>query len=79
MHIVEMDEWMDDLRFYVIFNSISVISGRWLVDNERMCAIEPILRSERFPPQARLEPGIARSEGERLTHRVTGAFHDLQT
>ena len=23
-----MDGWMDDLRFYVLFNSISVISGR---------------------------------------------------
>ena len=24
----EKDGWMDDLRFYIIFNSISVISGR---------------------------------------------------
>ena len=31
---------MDDLRFYVLFNSISVISGRWEVDNERLCAME---------------------------------------
>ena len=30
--------WMDDLRFYVLFNSVSVISGRCLDDNERMCA-----------------------------------------
>ena len=29
---------MDDLRFYVLFNSISVISGRWVDDNERLCA-----------------------------------------
>ena len=35
-----MDGWMDDLRFYVLFNSISVISGRWLAVNERLCAME---------------------------------------
>ena len=27
---------MDDLRFYVLFNSISVISGQCLDDNERL-------------------------------------------
>ena len=32
----------DDLRFYVLFNSISVISGPWADDNERLCAMEPI-------------------------------------
>ena len=31
---------MDDLRFYVLFNSISVISGRCSDDNERLCAME---------------------------------------
>ena len=31
-----MDGWMDDLRFYVLFNSISVISGQCLNDNERL-------------------------------------------
>ena len=36
--------WMDDLRFYVLFNSISVISGRYLDDNERLCAMELRLR-----------------------------------
>ena len=34
------DGWVDDLRFYVLFNSISVISGRHLDDNERLCAME---------------------------------------
>ena len=28
------------MRFYVLFNSISVISGRWEIDNERLCAME---------------------------------------
>ena len=35
---------MDDLRFYVLFISVSVISGRWEVDNERLCAMELRLR-----------------------------------
>ena len=29
---------MDDLRFYILFNSISVLSGQWLDDNENMWA-----------------------------------------
>ena len=40
--------WMDDLRFYVLFKCISVISGRREVDNERLCAMEPRLRLRRF-------------------------------
>ena len=35
-----MDGWMDDLRFYVLVNSILVISGRCLDDNERLYAME---------------------------------------
>ena len=44
---------MDDLRFYLLLNSISVISGRWADDNERLCAMEARLRLRRF----RLERG----------------------
>ena len=36
--------WMNDLRFYVLFNGISVISGKLEADNERLCAMEPCLR-----------------------------------
>ena len=32
------DAWMDDLRFHGLFNSVSVILGRWQIDNERICA-----------------------------------------
>ena len=35
-----LDGWMDDLQFYVLFSSVSVISGRWEVDNERLCPME---------------------------------------
>ena len=27
-------EWIDDVQFYVLFNSISVISGRWKTNHE---------------------------------------------
>ena len=35
--------WMDDLGLYILFNSISVISGQWAGDNERLCAMESFL------------------------------------
>ena len=41
---------MDDLQLYVLFNSISVISGGWLSDDERLCAMEACLWWKRFPP-----------------------------
>ena len=40
--------WMDDLRFYVLFNSISVLSGRLEFDNEMFCAMELRLRLRSF-------------------------------
>ena len=42
------DVWLNDLRFYVLFKSVSVISGRWEVDNERLCAMELRLQLRRF-------------------------------
>ena len=33
---------------YVLFNSVSVISGRWEVDNDRLCAMELRLWLRRF-------------------------------
>ena len=39
--------WMDDLQFYILFKSISVIAGRWADDNERLCAVEPCFAVER--------------------------------
>ena len=46
---------MDDLRFYVLFNIISVISGRYLNDNERLCAMELRLRVEKISPRERIK------------------------
>ena len=48
-----IEKWMDDLRFYVHFKNISVISGRWADENEWLCAMERRLRLRRF----RLEQG----------------------
>ena len=45
---IECLGWMNDLRFYVLFNSTSVISGRWAGDNEMLCVMEPRLRFGRF-------------------------------
>ena len=42
--------WMDDLRFYVLFNSTSLTSGCWVGDNEKLCAMEPSLKLKRSPP-----------------------------
>ena len=43
-----MDGWTGDLRFYILLNSISVISGRCLDDNERLCETELCLQFGRF-------------------------------
>ena len=48
------------MRFYVIFNSISLIPSRRLDSNEKLCAMEPRGRMERNSPEAGLEPGTAR-------------------
>ena len=45
---------MDDMRFYVLFNSISAISGRWKVDNEMLCAMELRLWLRRFRLEQKL-------------------------
>ena len=59
---------MDDLQCYILFNSISVISGQWMGDNEKLCATKPHLQLKRSSPQAGLKPGTARSAGQHLTH-----------
>ena len=39
-HFKVHNSWMDDLRFHIQFNSISVISGRWKGEHERLCAMK---------------------------------------
>ena len=57
-----------DLRFYILFNSISVISGRWADDNEKLCKMEPRLGLKVSSPLVGLELTTARSVGLRFTH-----------
>ena len=52
-------------RFYILFKSLSVISGQWVDDNVKLYAMEPRLRLKRFRPPASLESGTARSAGQR--------------
>ena len=40
-------EW-DDLQLYILFTSITVISGLWECSSKRLCAMEPNLRLEKF-------------------------------
>ena len=53
---------------YVRFNNISVISGRWAVDNEKLCTVEPRLRSKRYLLHAGHKPGTATSVGQCLIY-----------
>ena len=55
---------MDDLRSYVLFNSISVISGGLADDYERLCAMEPRLRLRIVRLEARSRDRL----GQRLIH-----------
>ena len=41
-------KYLDYLRFYVLFNSISVILGLWTNCNKSLCAMEPRLRLGKF-------------------------------
>ena len=47
-----------------------VISGQCAGDNERLCAILPHLPLQSSMPQTGLQPGTARSVGQRLTLNV---------
>ena len=49
---------MDDLRFYVLFNSFLFISGR-SADDERLCAMETPFRIDKISPRAGIKPGTA--------------------
>ena len=49
-----------------------IISGRWVDDNERLCAVEPHLRWKRSSPLLRLEITTARSVGQ--SYRGSSVF-----
>ena len=47
--------WMEDLQFYILFNSISVISGQCEGDNEKLCAVETKENIRFLPPAIELQ------------------------
>ena len=59
--VAKSDGWMS-LGFYVPYNSISVISGRWKGEHERLCAMKCCLCSGRISSQAGFEPATRWSE-----------------
>ena len=58
---MEMDGRVDGLRFFVLFNSISLISGQWAGDNQWAVCKET-------PPESGIKPGIATSVRQHLTY-----------
>ena len=73
------NRWMDNLRCYVLFNSILITSGRWVRDNERMWALEPRFYLQRFSPPASIKVRTARPVDQRLTYGATGTPHAPDT
>ena len=67
--------WMT--RFYVLFKSISIISGHWVGNNERLCPIKYPVCDWKISGDTRsvVEPGTAKSIGKRLTYQGTGLFY----
>ena len=59
---------MDDLRSTSFQKYFSQIRTIWAGDKEGLSEMEPRLRLKRYPSEAGLEPGIASSVGQRLTH-----------
>ena len=57
---------MDYLKFYILFNSISVIPESWKGESERLCAVESCLHVKRSLSAVGVEPGIARLVGQCL-------------
>ena len=63
--------WMDELGFYVSFNSISVISRRWNSEHERLCAMKLRLDSGTISPPAGFELSTPWSEVRSAKYSAT--------
>ena len=60
---------MDGLGLYVLFSSISVISGRWNGEHEGLWAMKRRFGSERISPSAGFEPETRDLKSGALTAR----------
>ena len=54
---IPLHRWMDDLQFNTLFISISVMSGPWMDDNERLCVMESYWSFSRFRFEQGSNPG----------------------
>ena len=60
----KIDKMMDDLG---LLSFSTIISGQWVGDDERLCAMEHHLWLKRFLPSVELEPKFLRLAGQVLT------------
>ena len=60
------DGWMIDMRFHILLNGISVISGQWADNDEKLCNETPFT-VDKISPGVGIKPGTATSVGQRLT------------
>ena len=70
---------MDELWFNIPFNSISLISGRWKGEQEKLCAMKRRLGLEIILPPAGLEPGTCDPKSGVLTALPRGRFYSTPT
>ena len=62
MRYMDLEGWMDGLVLYILFNSISVKSGRWKGEHEGLCAMKRRLELERISPSVGFQPVTLCSE-----------------
>ena len=68
---------MDELGFYIPFNSISVILRRWKGKHERLCAMKRRLGLGRISPPAGFKPVIRSLERLSLGHMEASLYIEI--
>ena len=68
-------EWMNELRVYVLLDNISVISGRWKGDHDRLCAMNHRLGSNKISSPVGFELATPWSDVGSVNYSTTPVFH----
>lgn len=69
------NRWMDEVILHPFQQHfISIVSGWWEDDDEKLCAMEPSLWFENIPSDARIKPRTSWSEGNAETTEITGSL-----
>ena len=67
------------MRFYVHFNSISVISGRWkVVDNKKAVCNGTPFTVEKISPRAGIELGLLDQKASASPTELPGLLHKIE-